>query len=83
MSRIDYSKLRALTARKLVSALIRDGFHFDRTSGSHHQYIHPDKGRVTLSFQHSGDTFPPKTLKNIIQDAGWNEDDLKRLNLLK
>jgi len=42
MSRIDYSKLRALTARKLVSAL-----------------------------------------KSIIQDAGWNEDDLKRLNLLK
>jgi predicted RNA binding protein YcfA (HicA-like mRNA interferase family) len=83
MSRIDYSKLRALTARKLASALIRDGFHLDRTSGSHHQYFHPDKGRVTLSYHHPGDTFPSKTLKSIIQDAGWNEDDLKRLNLLK
>ncbi|MFW6118169.1 MAG: type II toxin-antitoxin system HicA family toxin [Chloroflexota bacterium] len=61
MSRIDYSKLRALTARKLVSALIRDGFHLDRTSGSHQQYLHPDKGRVTLPFHHPGDTLPPKT----------------------
>lgn len=83
MSGIDYSKLRALTARRLVSALIKDGFHLDRISGSHHQYLHLNKGRVTLSFHHTGDTFPPKTLKSIIQDAKWSEEDLKRLNLLK
>lgn len=83
MSGIDYSKLRALTARRLVSALIKDGFHFDRVSGSHHQYLHPDKGRVTLSFHHASDTFPPKTLKHILQDARWNKEDLKRLNLLR
>ncbi len=83
MSRIDYSKLRALTARNLASALIKDGFHLDRISGSHRQYLHPDKGRVTLSFHHASDTFPAKTLKSIIQDAGWSEEDLKRLNLLR
>jgi len=40
MSRIDYSKLRALTARRFASALIKkDGFHLDRISGSHHHQI--------------------------------------------
>lgn len=83
MNSIDYSKLRSLTARKLINAPIRDGFYIDRRSGSHYQFLHPVRGRVTLSFHHSGDTFPPKTLKGIIRDAGWNEEDLKRLKILK
>jgi len=55
----------------------------EREKGSHCQYFHPKKGRVTVSFHHPSDTFPPKTLKSIIQDAGWVEEDLKRLGLLK
>lgn len=80
---VDYSKLRSLTARELISALIRDGFILDRVRGAHHQYIHPEKGRVTISFHHPRDTFPPKTLRSIIRDAGWTEEDLRRLGLLK
>ena len=83
MSSIDFSKLRSLTARELMSALIRDGFYVDRKSGSHYQFFHPTRGRVTLSFHHTKDTFPPKTLKSIIQDAGWNREDLERLKILK
>ncbi len=83
MTEIDYSKLRSLTARRLISALIKDGFHLDRESGSHQQYLHPNKGRVTVSFHHPGDTFPPKTLKKIVQEAGWTEENLKRLKLLQ
>jgi len=83
MNNIDYSKLRSLTARQIVSALTRDGFYLDRTSGSHRQFLHPVKGRVTVSFHHPSDTFPPKTLQNIIQDAEWTEDDLKRLKIIK
>lgn len=83
MSEIDYSRLRSLTARKLISALRKDGFYLDRESGSHQQYLHQNKGRVTVSFHHPSDTFPPKTLKKIIQEAGWTEEDLKRLKLLK
>ena len=83
MSEIDYSKLRSLTAKRIISALNKDGFPLDRESGSHQQYLHPNKGRVTVSFHHPSDTFPPKTLKRIIQEAGWIEKDLKRLKLLK
>ena len=48
---INYANLRSLTARELVSALIRDGFVFDRQAGAHQHYRHPvDRRRVTVSF---------------------------------
>jgi predicted RNA binding protein YcfA (HicA-like mRNA interferase family) len=81
---VDLSKLRSLTVKKLISALKRDGFYLDRASGSHQQYYHPiTKKRVTISFHHPSDTLPPKTLKMILEDAGWTKEDLKRLKLLK
>jgi predicted RNA binding protein YcfA (HicA-like mRNA interferase family) len=55
---IDYGRLRSLTAREMISALIRDGFAFDRGSGSHHIYRHGDGRRVTLTFHASGDCLP-------------------------
>jgi predicted RNA binding protein YcfA (HicA-like mRNA interferase family) len=84
MSSIDYSKLRGLTARKLINALQRDGFIFSRQSGSHQIYYHPDGRRVTVTFHKPSDTFPIKTLKRILEEeAGWTEEDLRRLKLLK
>jgi predicted RNA binding protein YcfA (HicA-like mRNA interferase family) len=80
---IDYGGLRSLTVRALVSALIRDAFVLDRQSGSHQHYRHPDGRRVTVSFHRPADTFPPKTLKRMLEDqARWTEDDLTRLDLL-
>ena len=35
---IYYGRLRSLTARELIAALIRDGFTLARQSGSHHHY---------------------------------------------
>lgn len=81
---LNYSKLRKLSARELISALIRDGFSFDRGSGSHQIYRHSDGRRVTVTFHSSGDTFPPKTMKSMIEkEAGWTEADLKRLKLIR
>ncbi len=82
---INYDQLRNnLTARELISALIRDDFYLRSQRGSHQRYCHPDGRRVTVSFHRPSDTFPPKTLKNIIEDqACWAEDDLRRLKLIK
>lgn len=81
---IDYGRLRGLTAREVISALIRDGFVLDRQSGSHQHYRHPDHRRVTVSFHRPGETFAHKTLKRILEDqARWTADDLYRLGLLK
>ena len=82
---IDYRALRRITARKIISALLRDGFALDRQAGAHRHYLHShDHRRVTVSFHHSGQTFAPKILKAMIElQAHWSEADLRRLKLLK
>jgi len=81
---IDYSQLRSLTAREIISALVKEGFYLRRQVGSHGRYQHPDGRKTTVSFHRPSDTFPPKTLKNMIEDqARWTENDLKRLGLIK
>ena len=81
---IDYSKLRNIAARDLIKALDRDGFSHTRTSGSHRRYRHSDGRRVTVSCHALSDTFPPKTLRSIIEgQARWDEEDVQRLGLTK
>ena len=81
---IEYSRLRSLTARQIISALIQDGFYLRSQQGSHQRYYHSDGRKVTVSFHKSSDTFPLKTLKSILQmQARWDEDDLRRLKLFK
>ena len=79
---IDYGQLRNTTAREIISALVRDGFAFDRGSGSHQIYYHPDRRRVTVVF-HGNSTFKRKTLKSMIEQARWTQEDLVRLGLVK
>jgi len=79
---INYGRLRNLTAREVISALNRDGFTFDRGDGSHQLYYHPDGRRVTVIFHGGGSTFKRKTLKSMITQARWTEEDLLRLKLI-
>lgn len=80
---IDYRQLRTLTAREIISALVRDGFLLDRQAGSYQLYRHGDGRRVTVTFHRPGQTFAPKTLKSMIElQARWNDLDLKRLKLI-
>jgi len=74
---------RGITARQLVKALQADGFVHQRTRGSHRIYRHPDSRRVVVAYHVLGDTFPIGTLQAMISDAGWQEDDLRRLELLR
>ncbi|MCX6620208.1 MAG: type II toxin-antitoxin system HicA family toxin [Acidobacteria bacterium] len=81
---INYSHLRSLTARELISALARDGFVLDRQTGSHQLYLNPDGRRVTVSFHRPGETFEIKTLRTMIEiQARWADADLKRLKLIR
>ena len=84
MSQIDWSRLRSLTARELIAALIRDGFELRHQAGSHQRYRHPDGRRVTVSCHRLSDTFRPRTLRTMIEgQAHWSAADLMRLRLLK
>lgn len=80
---VNYSLLRSLTAREVISALGRDGFVLDRQAGAHQLYRHPDGRRDTVSFHRPGDTFEIKTLRAMIEtQARWTNDDLRRLKLI-
>lgn len=64
------------------SALVRDGFVFDRGDGSPQIYYRHDGRRVTILVHGSSRTFRMKTLKSMIDQTQWTEADLKRLKLL-
>ena len=83
MNGIDYGRLRSLTARELVRALLQEGFFLARQRGSHHRYNRPDGRRVTVPFTRSGGTFALPTLWSIIEtQAHRTAGDLQRLGVL-
>jgi predicted RNA binding protein YcfA (HicA-like mRNA interferase family) len=47
---------RSLTAREIISALIRDGFSLHNQRGSHQRYRHADGRRVTVTYHRPGET---------------------------
>ncbi|MSQ06804.1 MAG: addiction module toxin, HicA family [Dehalococcoidia bacterium] len=80
---MGYSRLHSLTIRQITNALQRDGFSLVRQRGSHQQYRHTDGRQVTVPYTRPGGTFAPGTLRSIIElQAGWTDEDLRRLRLL-
>jgi antitoxin FitA len=80
MSDIEWRRLRNVTAREIVNALVRDGFVFHNQRDSHQRYRHSDGRRVTVTFHLASDTFPLGTLRSIMEcQARWTEVDLRRL----
>ena len=73
---------RGVSARRLVRALEADGFQLQRVRGSHRIYRHTDGRRVVVAYHGLNDTFPIGTLRAMIEDADWQDDDLRRLGLL-
>ena len=73
---------RGITARTIIDALQQDGFQLSRTKGSHRIYRHGDGRRTVVAYHRLSDTFAIGTLKGMIDDIGWDENDLKRLKLI-
>jgi predicted RNA binding protein YcfA (HicA-like mRNA interferase family) len=73
---------RGVSARQFVRALQADGFVLQRVRGSHRIYRHADGRRIVVAYHQPGDTFPIGTLRAMIHDAGWEDEDLRRLNLI-
>ena len=57
--------------REILKQLRRDGWVLIHVGGSHRQLRHPTKpGKVTVP-GHPRDEIPPKILKSIRRQAGW------------
>jgi predicted RNA binding protein YcfA (HicA-like mRNA interferase family) len=74
---------RGLSARQFIRALEDDGFALQRVRGSHRIYRHSDGRRVVVAYHSLSDSFPIGTLRAMIADAGWQDEDLRRVGLLK
>lgn len=77
-----WDQLKNLTADHVVQALKKDGWILDETSGAIHVYRKPDGKRVSIHY-HPRKTYGPKLLKNLLDDIGWSESDMKKLKLVK
>ncbi len=60
----------------------RDGFEPRKGRGSHHLYQHPDGRRTLIVYRKLGETFGPKTIKQLLAATEWLEADLHRLGLI-
>lgn len=70
-------KLPVVTPRRLIAALLRQGFFVDRQRGSHTVLRHTD-GRMTVVPMHARD-LPPGTLKGILDDIDFTADELQEI----
>ena len=59
--------------KEVEKLIIKDGWVYKNTTGSHKHFIHPTKpGKVTIP-QHAGDTIDSILLKRILKQAGLTE----------
>jgi predicted RNA binding protein YcfA (HicA-like mRNA interferase family) len=68
-------KLPALTPRKVITILKKNGFILDRTKGSHQIYRNPETKRMAVVPFHRKD-LPKGTLLEILRQAGINKEDI-------
>lgn len=66
---------KAVTPRKIISALVHKGFLLKRIRGSHHLFQHPDTKRRALVPLHAKD-IPKGTLHDILKQSGLSIEDI-------
>jgi predicted RNA binding protein YcfA (HicA-like mRNA interferase family) len=72
------SRLPSLTPREVVAALKKAGFEERRQRGSHLFLRHPERNVLTTVPMHASD-LPRGTLKAVIRQAGFTEDEFNAL----
>ncbi|MEK7188054.1 MAG: type II toxin-antitoxin system HicA family toxin [Patescibacteria group bacterium] len=69
-------KLPALTSKKVIAILKRQGFLLDHTTGSHFVFYHPETKRRAVVPHHTKE-LPKGTLLSIAREAGLSRNDLR------
>lgn len=78
-----WNQLKNLTADDLISSLKKDSWTKDETRGAILVFRSGDgKKRVGIHY-HPKKTYGAKLLRNLLDDIGWSEDDMRRLKLIK
>lgn len=82
-SKSTWDQLKAITASKLIAALLRDGWTEEESRGATRGFFKAGTKRRAVVHYHPKKTFGAGLLKSLIDDIGWTVDDLKRLKLIK
>jgi len=59
-------------SREIIRRLKADGWLHVRTKGSHHQFRHPDTGKL-VTVPHPRKDLPAGTVRAIMKQAGWSK----------
>jgi predicted RNA binding protein YcfA (HicA-like mRNA interferase family) len=76
-----WDQIKNISADEIVKALEKDGWMLNRSRGSRLTYLKDNK-IVSIHF-HPHKHYGHDMIKDLFQDIGWNEADLKRLKLIK
>ena len=77
-----WNQLKNTTVERLIKALEKDGWNRDIEASGGVLVFLKGTERVTIHY-HPKKTYGANLLKGLIADIGWDEDDLKRLKLVK
>jgi len=69
------SNFPSFTSKELIALLERKGFILKRIHGSHHYYVHPVTGRITVVPMHKQD-LAKGTLHAILKQAGIDKENI-------
>ena len=73
------SRLPKPTGKEILAALLRDGFVLTHVRGSHHYLRKSGDGGLVVVPVHGNHTLPAGTLRSILRQAGWDQEDLEDL----
>ncbi len=62
------------SAKDLIAILIKNGFEFKRSKGSHHIYENPDTKKITVVPVHGNKDLPKGTYFGILKQAGLDKN---------
>jgi predicted RNA binding protein YcfA (HicA-like mRNA interferase family) len=85
LSHSDKEQLKNLTCDELIKALVKDGFYRYKSSSSKLIYIKETaSGRIRMVIHyHPQKTYGLKLLIGLLEETGWDREDLIRLKLIK
>ncbi|NLX91294.1 MAG: addiction module toxin, HicA family [Firmicutes bacterium] len=72
-------RLPRASDKDIMAALTRSGFRLVHVRGSHHYLEPPSGGKLVTVPIHGNKTLKPKTLKNILDQAGLTVEELLEL----
>lgn len=72
------TRLPTLHSRKIIQALEKAGFVFDRQTGSHFILRHPRTRQTTIVPKHGRDV-KRSLMKEILRQAGLTEEEFREL----